>query len=170
MTMLLLLAFLAQEPPKAHDIPRIVDAVLAVAAPADGRVGTKAINERTLFVGATETVDALRAVVPTAPTTLGPLTRAHTRAEQAQAVTCVVGMATGGRRSCAVVDDGIFVSVVSARSDSVTGQLVLLVRVRWTFDVPGGTTGLQGYDQDMFVGREGERWRVVRTGAVKIVN
>jgi hypothetical protein len=151
------------------DVPPIVDAVLTevYAGPVPrSRSGT----ERPLFVDVGATAKAFRESVVAGPLDTFPgAKRPYTALSEAQAIRCF-RPATDVPASCEVANDGLFVTIQSAKAATALGEYQFMVRTRWTDTMRQGTQIIQGHNIEMVVTRKANEWRVVRSRVTRIVN
>lgn len=154
-----------QGPLSIPDVSDIVQLVVEETAPVAGKTSGRPIGDRPVFFGSTSTAKAFRDLVPGLDASHLKPQRPHRALEQADAVFCgaAVNVSGGAAPSCQVRDDGVFVSVLSARRTDDGTEVLVNVRVLWTAPLGSGTRTL-GYDVEMYLARSEGAWRITRKG------
>jgi hypothetical protein len=151
------------------DVPAMVEAALHVALPPGDQITTAAgavrVGDRPLFFDVRAAASAFRAsLLPQMPDAFVPTRRRHQVRSQQDVIQCTPSIAAT-MSGCSVVEDGIVVTISTARSTGEEGEYLVSVLVQWD----GGRL-ITGYDMELFLSKVEGEWRVIRQGIVTVIN
>jgi hypothetical protein len=174
MLSILLVALVAQAEPRdtitTEDVQAIMQTVLDSVAPSDGTIAGRPVAGRPIIVDAARSVQAFQEeLLPETALTLSNLGRSYSAQAEGSAISCRSGEAGVRPGTCEVLNDGIFVSVLSANRTDTAGEYLLNVRVRWTDPSERFGNQIHGYDMEMFFSRVDREWQIVRNGVARVI-
>lgn len=126
-------------------------------APEHGRVGGRPAAERQLVIAQSQVLSAFQKVMESPAGPALSLGRTFKATEHDNAVHCA-----DKRRDCDVVGDGLVISITDAALVPASGELRVHCSILWATVLGDGEHQLNGYQIDLFLVRDSDRWKIVR--------